>query len=114
MHEFNIIQNIFAILEQLADENHLRVIKKVTLRIGRLRQIVPETMRFAFKTLSAGTVADSAELIIEEIPIKIFCRSCHKTFLAEDNIYICPHCQETDLEVLTGKEITLASIDGEP
>ena len=112
MHEFNIIQNIFPALEKIANENHLKSIEKVTLQVGKLRQIVPETLQFAFKTLAINTLAHSAELIIEEIPISFSCTSCQKTFIVEDHIYICPFCESLELKIVSGKEIILASVDG--
>lgn len=113
MHELKIIQNIFPIIENVAKENHLKSVNKVVLRVGTLRQIVPEFLKFAFVTVSKDTIATGAELVIESIPITARCKTCQQQFTVEENIYICPYCDNTDLEILTGKEIVLESMEGD-
>ncbi|MGD9107995.1 MAG: hydrogenase maturation nickel metallochaperone HypA [Gammaproteobacteria bacterium] len=113
MHEFSIMQGIFKLLEDIAAKNNLIKINKVILRIGKLRQVFPDFLRFAFENISQNTFADGAELIIEEIPITMRCESCNQKFTVEHHTYICPVCGATKLELLTGKEILIASVEGE-
>jgi hydrogenase nickel incorporation protein HypA/HybF len=113
MHELSIIQNIFPIIENVAKENHLKIVNKVFLKVGGLRQVVLEFLQFAFTTVSKGTIAENADLIIELIPITVDCKNCQKQFTIEENVYICPSCDNTELEVLTGKEVVLDQIEGE-
>jgi hydrogenase nickel incorporation protein HypA/HybF len=113
MHEFGIIQNIFKVIEDVAAKNQLRSVNKVVLRIGGLRQVVPEFLRFAFETISKGTIAENAELIITEVPIKVKCHACAKEYVVKQRIYVCPECNEGKCEVLSGKEIMVESIEGE-
>ena len=113
MHELKIIQDVFPLIEEVAKKNHLKSINKVVLGIGKLRQVKSEFLQFAFATLAENTIAAGAELIIELITITVFCRDCKKQFTVEDSIYLCPQCESVSLEVLTGKEVILESIDGE-
>ena len=113
MHEFSIMQGVFKLLEDIAAQNKLIKIDKVVLKIGKLRQVFPDFLRFAFETISQNTIAENAELIIEEIPIMMHCKSCNKKFKVEHNTYICPKCGATKLEILTGKEVLIASVEGE-
>ncbi|EKE01423.1 MAG: Hydrogenase nickel insertion protein HypA [uncultured bacterium] len=113
MHELKIIQDIFPILENVAKENHLKSINKVFLKVGALRQVVPEFLQFAFATLAKDTLADSAELIIELVPITVACKTCQREFAVEENAYFCPHCESTIIKILTGKEIVLESVEGD-
>lgn len=113
MHELKIIQDIFPIIEKVSQENHLKSINKVFLRVGALRQIIKEFLQFAFVTIAKGTAAEGAELIIEIIPITIFCQACQQKSTVKENAYICPNCESTQLEILTGKEIILESIEGD-
>jgi hydrogenase nickel incorporation protein HypA/HybF len=112
MHELSIIQNIFPIIEKVAKENHLKVVNKVFLKVGGLRQVVLEFMSFAFATVAKGTIAENAELIIELIPVAARCKKCQQQFTVDGNVYVCPHCDGADLEILTGKEIVLESVEG--
>lgn len=113
MHEFKLIQNIFTIILDTANSNALRSVKKVTLQVGKLRQLAPEFLRFAFAIVSKDTIADGAELEVQHIPVTMKCGSCSQQSAIEEDYYLCPTCQSTDLEVLSGKELIIASIEGE-
>ncbi len=113
MHEFSIIQDILKTVKQTAANNHLKKVNKATLEIGQLRQCVPEFLQFAFEILAKDTVASGAELIVREISVKALCLHCRKEFKIENNSYSCPYCDSMDLDVLSGKEVVLASIEGD-
>lgn len=113
MHELSIIENIFKALQEVAREKNLAVITKVTIKIGRLRQVVPEFLQFAFATVAKNTLAESSKLEIKFVPITVLCKHCQNKFTVEENAYVCENCGSVDLEILTGKEIELESIEGE-
>jgi len=113
MHEFSIMQGVFKLLEDIAVENNLIKINKVMLKIGKLRQVFPDFFQFAFENISQDTMASGAELIIEEIPITMRCQLCKQKFAVERSTYICPACEATKLDLLTGKEVLIASVEGE-
>lgn len=113
MHEFGIIENIFKTIEKIALENRLQIISKVVLKIGKLRQLIPEFLRFAFQTVAKNTFAENAELIIEEIPITIKCKKCQNITQLEEVFFLCPKCLMNDVEIISGKELILETIEGE-
>jgi hydrogenase nickel incorporation protein HypA/HybF len=113
MHELGIISNLFSIIEEVAEKNSLAKITSVTLKLGKLQQIVPEMLTFAFETVAQGTKAEDASLYVEYIPIKMRCNSCEEIFVLEEHIYICPKCAHTGLTMLEGQEIFLESLEGE-
>lgn len=113
MHEFGIIENIFQSIKKIAAENQLKTITKISLKIGKMRQLVPEFLQFAFQTLSKNSLASDAKLIIEEIPITIKCDQCNHTAIVEDLVFACPKCLANDVTIISGKELILESIEGE-
>lgn len=112
MHELKMIQDIFPLIEEVAREHSLKLITKVVLGVGELRQVQSEFLRFAFTTIAENTIAKGAELIINLIPVTVFCHYCKKEFIVNDNVYVCPECGGVSLDNLTGKEFILESIDG--
>ena len=112
MHELGIIEYIFTVIEQVADENQLTTINSVTLKIGKLRQVVPDMMTFAFESVAKGTRADGAVLQLEQIPIRMKCHDCGTEFEVDDQSYVCPECDGVKLETLTGKEVVLEALNG--
>jgi len=113
MHEFAIIDSIFKIVEKTIEDNQLKSVSRVILHVGKLRQVVPEFLQFAFETVSEGSPAQGAELVVVEIPIKVKCEACGHEALIEHQTYVCPACGHFGLEVLTGKELFIESIEGE-
>lgn len=113
MHELGIITDIFTILDDVAEANQLVKINTVNLKLGRLQQIVPEMLHFAFDTVAQGTKAEGAALEVEYIPIRMMCQECGQEFVVEDQIYLCPACSGTRLTMLTGMEILLDSVEGD-
>jgi hydrogenase nickel incorporation protein HypA/HybF len=57
------------------------------------------------------TIANNAELEIEEVPFTILCKTCGKTMTRDDFVFICIHCGSQDLKTLTGKELFLQKME---
>ncbi|NLP04195.1 MAG: hydrogenase maturation nickel metallochaperone HypA [Fibrobacter sp.] len=113
MHELSIVENLLKVIESAAAENGISRVTGVNLRIGRLRQVVPEMFQFAFDTAKIGTVAESAEVKINFVPAKAVCRDCGREFAVEDNFFVCEGCNGVDVDVIEGKELQIESMEGE-
>ena len=103
-----------ALLEQVRQETRAypaRRVSSIRLRIGALRQVVPETLTFCFTAAVRGTPLEGCRLDIEQLPATASCRKCSLTFAVDDNWFQCPHCGETGSELLTGNELELTSLD---
>jgi hydrogenase nickel incorporation protein HypA/HybF len=112
MHEMSIAVELIARLEELAAEHRLVRVNAFTVRAGALRGIVPEALDMAFTEASRGTVAQDAELKLEITPAKARCRVCNERFVPTIDSFLCPVCNQADVEILEGNEILLLSIDG--
>ncbi|SFP69034.1 hydrogenase maturation nickel metallochaperone HypA [Amycolatopsis rubida] len=107
MHEMAITQSVVdAVVDRLGDARVCRV----RLEIGRLSGVVPDSVRFCFDVLCAGTSLDGAELDIDEPPGRARCRSCGGEFGLDDPILLCP-CGSADAEVLAGRELRIMSVE---
>ncbi|MBU0581171.1 MAG: hydrogenase maturation nickel metallochaperone HypA [Candidatus Margulisbacteria bacterium] len=113
MHEFGIIEGIFKIIEKTADENKITKISKVKLKIGQMRQVIPEMLQSAFEAVSKNTKAMGAALEIEHVPIIMKCKECGREFVVKNDTYTCPDCGGFKLEVISGQEVVLESVEGE-
>jgi len=111
VHELSIVE---ALLDQVRQESRaypaLRVYS-IRLRIGALRQVVPETLKFCFAAAVQGTALAGCSLELEQLPAVARCRKCNLTFPVEDNWFQCSQCNESGAELLTGNELELTSLD---
>src|SRR5688500_20271226 len=86
----------------------------VSLRIGALRQVVPDTLDFYFGFVSKGTVCEGARLGQELIPARLRCASCEREWEIELPLFMCPACGSAGrVEVACGDEFEVESIEVE-
>ena len=113
MHELSVIRNILDIVDDTVKENGLKNVSKVRLLIGKMRQIVPEVMQFAFEAATKETLLEKSELEIEFQSIIMKCNKCSNEFKVHQNQYFCDKCQCTDLSIIQGQELIIKSIEGD-
>ena len=113
MHEFDITQNILSITLEKANANQAKKVAKINLTIGELSGIVSDCVQFYFDFLSKDTIAAEAELCFNQPPIKLQCRNCSITFSPIDLNWACPNCQEQNVEIVSGRECYVDSIEVE-
>lgn len=112
MHEMAIAQSILDIVVQHAAQQTGKV-TRIKLQVGQMTQVVPEALQFGFQALAQGTVAEGALLEIDRIPVTIRCHSCQQTFQLEQFRFICPECQASKVELLTGRELAVEYLEVE-
>ena len=113
MHEFSITQSVLSIALEKAGEAQASTIKKINLIVGELSGVVDDCVQFYFDFLSKDTIAAGASLCIEKIPFQLRCRNCGSVFSPGNFDWSCPNCQEQKLEVVSGRECYVDSIEVE-
>jgi hydrogenase nickel incorporation protein HypA/HybF len=86
-------------------------VSSVTVRIGRLTAVVPDSLRFYFDLLSVGTALEGAALTIEEVPIRGRCGECAASFQIETLAFSCPGCGSGLVELLSGRELQVIALE---
>jgi hydrogenase nickel incorporation protein HypA/HybF len=108
VHELSIASAIVAIAAEHAGG---RRVTSVEVRIGRLRQVVPDALAFAFELAAEGTEAEGAELIVEHVPARVSCRACGAETEANDFPFGCGRCGGFDVDVVAGDELLVESLE---
>jgi hydrogenase nickel incorporation protein HypA/HybF len=113
MHELSIAQALVAIVERHAAG---RRVSRVEVRVGHLRQVVPGALALAFELVARETVADGAELDLEQIPAVGRCRACAAQTDLDGFPLLCRACGGWDLEIVQGEELEVHALelDDEP
>jgi hydrogenase nickel incorporation protein HypA/HybF len=99
-----------AIVNTAAKHAGGRQVTVVSLRVGRLRQVVPDTLEFYFEFVARGSVCEGARLEQEVIPAALRCRACHHEWAIEIPAFRCPVCAGSDVEIASGDEFEIESI----
>jgi hydrogenase nickel incorporation protein HypA/HybF len=108
MHEFSIAS---AVVDTAVRHAAGRRVTAVSVRSGRLRQVVPESLAFAFALLARETVCEGAALEHEVVPARLRCDACDREWEIELPVFRCPTCETADVAVLSGSELEVESIE---
>ncbi|HEY3374987.1 MAG TPA: hydrogenase maturation nickel metallochaperone HypA [Candidatus Aquicultor sp.] len=114
MHELGLTQGIIDIAIDNAQQNNATKILKISVKAGKLMALVEDSMQFYFDYLTNDTIAKGATLVIEHVPVIIKCHACGETSEVDEfGIHICPKCGEITVELVSGKEFYVDSIEVE-
>ncbi|MDQ6607025.1 MAG: hydrogenase maturation nickel metallochaperone HypA [Actinomycetota bacterium] len=110
MHELSLSS---AIVNTVAKHAEGRKVTLVSLRVGRLRQVVPDTLEFYFEFVARGTVCEGARLEQEVTDSRLRCKPCAREWEIEIPAFRCPTCGGSDVEIASGDEFEVQSIQVE-
>lgn len=86
-------------------------VERLNLRIGKLAAVVEDSLRFCFEIITQETPLEGASLIIEDVPVQARCKGCDHHWTVEGPVFTCPACREGAVEVLSGRELEIISLE---
>ena len=111
MHELSICQALIGQVEDLARDNQAVAVRTIWLQVGPLSGAEIPLLEHAYPLAAAGTVAESAELFIEQMPVRVRCRTCGVESEASANRLICGECGDYHTELISGDEMVLTKLE---
>jgi len=110
MHELSLSTAVVDTAVRHADG---KKVKAVEVTIGALRQVVSSSLEFYFQIVSRETVCEGARLECKLVEARVRCGECETSWTLDVPIFRCPSCEDSKVEVLTGNEFFVESIDVE-
>jgi hydrogenase nickel incorporation protein HypA/HybF len=110
MHELSLAG---AIVDTATRHAGGRPVVIVRLRVGHLRQVVPDSLSFYFEHVARGTLCDGARLEQEVVAARLRCEDCHASWTLEAAEFRCPTCSSSRVSVVAGNELEVESIEVE-
>jgi hydrogenase nickel incorporation protein HypA/HybF len=113
MHELSIAMGI---VEAATDEAQRRGVQvsAVHLRLGALSGVVKDALLFSYEVACQDTPLAGSKLIVEDIPIVIFCGQCNgERTLSSVQSFTCPQCGTPTMNILHGKELEVFALEVE-
>ena len=108
MHELSLCE---AIADSVARHACGRPVRRASVQIGYLRQVVPESMSFCWEILTEGSDLAGCELDIEHVPAVVACGACGEVTTLDLPVLLCALCGSGDVQLESGEEMLLVSID---
>jgi hydrogenase nickel incorporation protein HypA/HybF len=103
MHELSLASAIVETVERHAEG---RPVQTISLRVGALRQVVPESLEFYVEIVGRDTVCEGARVELEVVPARLAC--CGGEW--EPPSFRCPNCGGGGA-VVSGDEFLVESIE---
>ena len=111
MHELSIAMSIVETAQEEAQQRGLRV-AAVHLRLGALAGVVKDSLLFSYEIASQETPLAGSKLIIEDVPVAVFCPQCNaeRTLDSIQN-FTCPVCGTPSGKIVRGKELEVFALE---
>ena len=115
MHELSICEGLVdAVLAEMGRVTPPpRRLLKANVVVGAMRQVVPDSLIFAYQSLTKGTAAEGSVLDIVPAPIAARCKQCGWQGDYPDPLFQCEECKSYDLDIEGGTELYLESLEVE-
>lgn len=115
MHEISLVRNIFRTLENEFSEDELKKIKTINVKAGVLSNIEPILMQSAFEAVTATDSPQykAVKLVIETLPIEIFCEDCQQKSSVQNYRFVCSHCDKPNNNIVQGLELLISGVEFE-
>jgi len=111
MHELSIAMSIVELAEEEAARRGVQVVG-VHLKLGALSGVVKEALLGSYEMASDGTPLKGSRLVIEEVPVEIFCSACQaQRPISSIQLFCCAECGTPASEVVQGKEIEVTALE---
>lgn len=108
MHELSISRAIAEVVLRHAGDSQVR---SVQVRVGALRQIVPDSLTFCWSIVRRQPRLEQSQLDIERVPGVIECAQCGARSILTEFELACPSCTDGLVCVVSGDEFLVTSIE---
>ncbi len=110
MHEISLVKDIMDVVQKNLPVGSKQKIQSVSVRMGDVMGVAPESLRLCFKTAGQGTQFQDASLKIETVPVQYQCSHCSALFEPGRPILCCPKCG-SNVVAMTGYDLNVVEFE---
>jgi hydrogenase nickel incorporation protein HypA/HybF len=112
MHELSIALSIIEGASEEARKRGGARVYAVHLKLGPLSGVVKDALMFSYGLACEGTLLENSRLVIEEVPVVVYCPNCElEKTLELIQRFCCPTCGTLTSHVVSGKQLELVAIE---
>ena len=112
MHELSIAMSIVEFAEEEAVRRGSPRVTAVHLRLGTFSGVVKDALLSSYEMACADTRLAGSRLIIEEVPLVVYCSRCEARRPVDPNQWFsCPECGTPTPEIVRGKELEVMALE---
>ncbi len=111
MHELSIAESIVDIIHQYVEPEKLPLVRAVSVKVGSLSGVVPDSLEFGFTAITAGTPLADARLELHLVPFVLKCGTCNAVAELAPGVALCPECGSLNTTAVSGTELNVTEIE---
>ena len=112
MHELSIALSILDIVDEEAQRRGDVGVEAIHLKLGPLSGVVREALLSAYELASEQTRFAACPLVIEEVPISVYCSNCKsERSVRSIQCFCCVECGMPASEVVHGRELQISALE---
>lgn len=112
MHELSIAMSIIEMAAEEAERRGGVQVHAIHLKLGQLSGVIKDALLFSYEVACQGTLLEGSSLVIEEVPVVVYCQTCRaETALASLQRFCCGSCGALTPEVVRGKELEVVALE---
>ena len=112
MHELSIALSILDIASEESERRGGVLIKTVHMKLGGLSGVVKGALESAYELARESSPFPESNLLIEEMPIVVYCESCQSEQPIESiQMMCCPKCGTPTANVVSGRELEITAME---
>jgi hydrogenase nickel incorporation protein HypA/HybF len=112
MHELSIALSMVEMAADEAARHGGAQVHAVHLKLGPLAGVVKDALLFSYDLACEGTSLEGSRLIIEEVPVIVYCSTCGiRTELSSIQRFCCATCGSPTPDVLQGRELEVVALE---
>src|SRR6185436_4996965 len=102
MHELSIALSMIEMATEEAERRGAARVTALYLKLGPLSGVVKDALLFSYEVASNGTPLEGSRLVIEDVPVVVYCSECQAQRRLESiQRFCCPVCDALCPDVVT-------------
>ena len=112
MHELSIALSMIEMATEEAERRGGAHVSALHLKLGPLSGVVKDALLFSYEVACKGTLLEGSQLVIEDVPVVIYCAECKaERELESIQRFCCPVCGTLTSDVVRGKELEFVAME---
>lgn len=111
MHELSIAMSIVDLAQKEAEQRGVQV-TSVHVKLGVLSGVVKEPLLASYEMASFDTPLQGSQLLVEEVPVVIFCPTCEaERPISSVQLFCCVACGTPASRIVRGRELQVTALE---
>lgn len=112
MHELSIALSMIELATEEAERRGGVPVVALHLKLGPLSGVVKDALLFSYEVACNGTLLEGSRLVIEDVPVVIYCWQCQREQQLESiQRFCCPVCGTLSSDVVRGRELEFVAME---